>query len=186
ADDAASEDDEAVRRLLLREQAGRVDAARRVEARDRRANRERAGGDDRLLEGDALAALDPDRVRVGEAADAFHPLDAVRLEERGDARGHLLDDGRLPRVRLREVELRTRDVDAELREVLLRLLERERGLHPGLRRDAADAEAGAAQLRLLLDAGDLRAELCGADRRRIPAGASSQNCNVDVHAVRLA
>ena len=68
ADDAAAEHDEPLRHLRLREQAGRVDAARRVEALDRRAERERAGGDDRRLEGDVLPALDRDRVRVLEAA----------------------------------------------------------------------------------------------------------------------
>ena len=40
ADDAAAEDDEPPRHLLLREQAGRVDAARRVEPLDRRAQRD--------------------------------------------------------------------------------------------------------------------------------------------------
>ena len=41
-----------------------VDAPRRVEALDRRTQRERARRDDRLLEGDVLPALDRDRVRV--------------------------------------------------------------------------------------------------------------------------
>src|SRR5262249_54402880 len=54
ADDAAAEDDETLRDGLLREQAGRVDAARRVETRDRRAQRERARRDDRGLELDVL------------------------------------------------------------------------------------------------------------------------------------
>ena len=56
--------DEALRHLGLREQAGRVDAEVGLEPRDRRAQRERAGRDDRRLEGDVLAAFDGDRVRV--------------------------------------------------------------------------------------------------------------------------
>ena len=48
ADDSAAEDDEALRHFRLREQAGGVDAARRVEALDRWAERERARRDDRL------------------------------------------------------------------------------------------------------------------------------------------
>src|SRR5439155_2662371 len=44
ADDAAAEDDEAPGELRLGEEAGRVDATRRVEAVDRRAERIRAGG----------------------------------------------------------------------------------------------------------------------------------------------
>ena len=75
-----------------------------------------------------------------------HPLDAVRLEERGDAARHLRDDGRLPLVRRREVEPRLVDGDAELAERVARLVQEVRGLHPRLRRDAADAQAGAAEL----------------------------------------
>ena len=101
--------DETLRLLLLREQAGRVDAARRVEAGDRRPERRRAGRDDRLLEVHVLPALDRDRVRVVEAARALHPLDAVRLEEAGDALRHLLDDAGLPGVRRGEVERRLAD-----------------------------------------------------------------------------
>src|SRR5205085_3791905 len=56
ADDPAAEDDEPLRHLRLGEQAGRVDALRRIEPRDRRAERERAGGDDRRPEADLLAA----------------------------------------------------------------------------------------------------------------------------------
>ena len=96
---------------------------------------------------DVLAALDRDRVRVAERALALHPLDAVRLEERGDAAGHLRDDGGLPLVRRREVELGLAHRDAELRERVARLVQEVRGLHPRLRRDAADAQAGAAELR---------------------------------------
>src|SRR5205823_12420736 len=133
---------------------------------DRRAEREGAGRDDRRLEGDVLRALDRDRVRVLEAARAADPLDAVGLEEAGDPLRHLLDDLGLPLVRGGEVELRLADLHAELREGLFGFLQRERGLHPRLRRDAADAEAGAAQLGLLLDADALRAQLRGAARRR--------------------
>ena len=44
-----------------------------------------------------------------------------------------------------------------------------------------DAQARAAQRGLLLDAGDLAAELCGADRRGVPGGAASEDGDVDVH-----
>ena len=49
-------------------------------------------------------AFDGDRVRVLERPLALDPLDAVRLEQPGDAAGHLLDDAVLPFVGLREVE----------------------------------------------------------------------------------
>src|SRR5207302_11103827 len=103
-----------------------------------------------------LPALDADRVRIFERSDAFDPIHAVRLEQRSDALCHLLDDARLPLVRLAELELETAELDAELVERLLGFLQRERGLHPRLRGDAADAQAGAAELRLTLDARNLR------------------------------
>ncbi len=81
ADDASAEDDEPLRNLVAREQAGRVDAQRRVEALDGRTEREGAGRDDSRLEGDVLTALDGDLVRALERAAALDPLDAVRLEE---------------------------------------------------------------------------------------------------------
>src|SRR5205807_9013353 len=112
---------------------------------------------------------------------ALDPLDAVRLEEPGDAGRHLLDDAFLPRVRRGEVERRLADVHAELREALLGPLERERGLHPRFRRDAPDAEARAAELRLHLDAGDLRAELRGADGGGVPARAAPEDGDVKLH-----
>ena len=92
-----------------------------------------------------------------------------------------VDDAGLPGVRGGEVEVRLADPDAELREALLGLPEREGGLHPRLRRDAADAEAGAAELGLLLDAGDRRAQLRGADRGGVAARAAPEDGDVNVH-----
>ena len=115
-------------------------------------------------------------------AGALDPLDAVRLEERGDAAGHLLRRPPAFHSFARgEVELRLGDGDAELAERVARLVEEVRRLHPGLRRDAPDAEARAAELRLLLDADDLRAELRRADRGGVPARAAAQDGDVTVH-----
>ena len=106
ADDAAAEDDEPARHLGLREQAGRVHATRRVEPRNRRPQRERPRRDDRAAKRDVLRRPRPAIVfAAGEAAGALDPIDAVRLQQSGDAAGHLLDDGVLPGGRLREVEL---------------------------------------------------------------------------------
>ena len=55
------------------------------------------------------------------------------------------------------------------------------GLHPGLRRDAADTQAGAPELGLTLDTDDLGTELRGPDRRRIPARTGPENCDVALH-----
>src|SRR5919106_1553532 len=185
ADDPAAEDDDALRHLRLGEQTGRVDAALGVDPVDRRPERIRARRDDHGLEGHVLAALDRERVGVLEAALPFDPLDAVRLEEAGDAVRELADDRVLPLVRLREVELRRADVDAQLGERLLGLLEREGGLHPGLRGDAPDAETGASEPVFLLDADGLRPELRGPDRRRVAAGATAEDGDVTFHGLAL-
>ena len=164
------------------EQAGRVDAARRVEARDRRPHGYEPVATMALLNVTSSRALDGDRGRAREPAGALDPLDAVRLEEAGDAAGHLLDDAVLPGGRLPEVELRLGDADAELRERLAGVVERVRGLHPGLGRDAPDAQAGAAELRLLLDADDLAPELGGANRCGVPGRPASEDGDVTFHA----
>ena len=103
------------------------------------------------------------------------------LKSDGDAAGHLLDDRALPLVRLREVELRLADGDTELAERVVRLVQEMCGLHPRLRRDAPDAQARSAELGLLLDARDLGAELRGANRCGVAAGASAEDCDVDIH-----
>ena len=167
---------------VWREEPRRVDAARRVEPGDRRPDRERAGGDDRALE---VRRPPPPSTAIvfgaGERPLAVDPLDAVRLEQRGDAAGHLVDDGVLPRGDRAEVERRVGGPDAELRERLARVVVGVRALHPRLRRDAPDAQARAAELRLGLDARDLAAQLRGADRRRVAGRPSSENCDVDIH-----
>ena len=131
---------------------------------------------------DVLAALDRDRVRVPERPLALHPLDAVRLEERGDAARHLRDDAR-PSTRSPPAKSSSGSPTEtpSLRERVARLVQEVRGLHPRLRRDAADAQAGAAELGLLLDADDVRAELRGADRGGVPAGPATENCDVALH-----
>ena len=99
----------------------------------------------------------------------------------GDAARHLLDDAVLPGGRLREVELRLGDADAELRERLAGVVQRMRGLHPRLGRDTPDPEARAADLGLLLDAHDLATELGRANRSRVSRRPSSEDGDVTFH-----
>ena len=61
-------------------------------------------------------------------------------------------------------------------------LEPVRGLHPGLRGDAADAQARAAELWLLLDADGLRAQLRCADCGRVAARPAPEDGDVAFHA----
>src|SRR5438093_922893 len=130
----------------LSEQTLGVDAPLGIEAVDRGKKRERAGRDDRVLEGDVLPTLDGNRVRVCKRAGSLDPLDTVRLEERRDALRHLLDDAVLPLVRFPEFELEAAELHAQLVEGVLGLFQRKGCLHPGLRRDAPDAQARAAEL----------------------------------------
>src|SRR5919108_101385 len=71
--------------------------------------------------------------------------------------------------------------DAPLLELLRELLGGVRVLPPRLRRNAADAQARPAELRLAVDADGLGAELSGADRRRVAAGPPAQDGNVTFH-----
>jgi len=84
--------------------------------------------------------------------------------------------------------------DAELLAVMLRtgyrncsalqlardLLEQFGAVEQGLRRNAADVEAGAAERLAALDAGGLEAELCSADRGDIAAGSGADDKHVVV------
>ena len=184
ADDAAAEHDEALRDLRLRKKPLGVDTPLGVEALDRWTKGERARRDDRLLEDHVLSAFDGEGVCVRERPVSLDPVDAVRLEERCDTVGHLLDDPGLPFVRLAELELEAAEPHAQLVEGVLGFLQRERGLNPGLRRNTADAKARAAELRLALDAGNLGPELRSPDRGRVATRPASENGDVDFHGGR--
>ena len=80
-----------------------------------------------------------------------------------------------------EIELRRADADAHLGEAVAGLLEQLGGVQQRLRRDAADVEAGAAEGRVLLDHGDLHAELRRADGADIAAGAGADDDEVVGH-----
>ncbi len=137
ADHAAAEHGQAPRHGVQLERAGRVDAARVVDAGNRRGGRARARRDDGALELDVLAALDGQRVRPGEAAAALDDLDAVGLEQPGEALDDAVHDAAAVALHLLEVEIDVADAHAELCEVPLRVVVGVRGLHHGLRRDAA-------------------------------------------------
>src|SRR5665811_963712 len=71
--------------------------------------------------------------------------------------------------------------DTEVLVALLDLLDRARRRDPGLGGDATHAQANPAERRFALDADDLRAELCGADRGRIAARSASKDSDVTFH-----
>jgi len=120
-------------------------------------------------------------VRARERSRPVDPGNAVGLEQDRHAASQPIHDRGFPLVRRREVKVRAVELDAKLAECLLRLFQRQRRLRPGLGRDAADAQAGPAQLRQPVDAGDPGAELRGADRGGVAVRAATENGDVNVH-----
>src|SRR5439155_1551089 len=95
---------------------------------------------------------------------ALDPGDLVLLEQRGDALREAADDPVLARHHGREIQLESAHLDAVGRKPVARLVVELARVEERLRRDAADVEARAAERRVLLDAGDAHAALCGGFR----------------------
>src|SRR5690606_10685248 len=123
-------------------------------------------------------------VAADEAPEALQPRDLVLAEQELDALGHPAHDRRLARLHLRDVEAHAVDVDAVRAVALAHQLVSLAGSEQRLRRDAADVQAGSAERELAfvvapaLDAGDVHAELRGADRRDVAAGAGTDHDDV--------
>ena len=84
-----------------------------------------------------------------------------------------------------DVDLRVLRRDAVVAEQMLQVVELARAVEQRLRRDAADAQAGAAERGLAVlaergvDAGGLQAELRGADRGVVAGGAGADDDDVE-------
>ena len=129
-----------------------------------------------------VAFEDVDAAVAGQPRRALDPVDLVLLEQELDALGQAGDDPVLARLHLRHVDADrpawpSADRDAPLLRVLDDL-QRVRVLEQRLGRNAAPEQAGAAERLLLLDDGDLEAELRGADRRDVAAGAGADHDDV--------
>ena len=170
-----------------------VDDVLAIEGDVRDRDRLRARGEDHVvgLQHDLVAAAgrghgDP---AVGaEAAAAVEERDLVALQQLRDAAGELLHHGVLALEHGRDVDARAFDRDAVRGVVVLQVVVMLAGVEQGLGRDAADVEAGAARRRLavlageLVDAGRLQAELRGADRGDVAAGAGADDDDVEFFA----
>src|SRR5690606_38480787 len=105
-----------------------------------------------------------------------------------DAAGELLHDGVLAADHLRHVHLRVLEADAVLVEQVAHVPVLARGVEQRLGRDAAHAQAGAAQRRLAVlaqrgvDAGGLHAQLRGADGGVVAGGAGADDDDVELFA----
>ena len=173
-DVAGADHDEMLGDAVEAKRFGRADDRRAVEREEREADRLAAAGhqDVRGLERDfaPVVQADDDRLGRGDPRGAEDRLDPVLLEEEPDAVGQSLDDLVLPREHRRDVDRQSADLDAVAAEPVVGQVVELARIEQGLARNAADVEAGAAQGRPLLDAGDLPPELCRPDGRDVTAG----------------
>ena len=134
---------------------------------------------DRLLAG--VCGRHLDLPRRDDRAGADEGIDLVLFQQEGDT-VHIGRDGIALVLHHRlEVERRLADDDAEGGQVMLRLGKFLRGREQGLRGDAADVEAGAAEGLVLFDNGDLEAQLRGADGADIAARPGSDDDEIVRH-----
>src|SRR5260370_13435434 len=114
----------------------------------------------------ASVRLDPAGLAVDHHGAPLQDLDPMSFQERADAAGEAADNAVLPLDRAREVDGRTLDAQPERRGLGLlgRALIGVGRMDEGLRRNAADIEAGAAHPALatpLLHPHDIKAQLAG-------------------------
>ena len=133
-----------------------------------------------LIDGLAVLAFDFDGVnaalgRAGELAVALDHGHLVLLHQELQALGVLVDDALLALLDGAPVQLGAGDVlDAEGGAVFHVVIDF--GIEKqGLSRDAADVQAGAAEVRVFLDEGGLQAKLPGADGRSVPGGPATDD-----------
>ncbi len=177
ADDAPADHEHPLRNGRQFERAGRVDEARVVvgEARDPRDRR--PGGDDAIVERDALrpvGGLHEQRLRRLELPHALDDRDLPLLGEAREALRQPAHDRRFPRAELVHVELRLAEVDAEVAH-LLRLGDDPGGVEERLRRDAANVQADPAQRRVALDEHCLLPEVGSTERGGVAARSRTEH-----------
>jgi hypothetical protein len=101
----------------------------------------------------------------------------LRACHAGEAGGQFLDDAALEVAQLVEVDLGLAERDAVRRE-RCGFLDDERRVQQCFRRDAADVQAYAAECRIAFDEHRLHAEVGGAERGRVAAGAGAEHEHV--------
>ncbi len=118
---------------------------------------------------------------IDETRRPLQPLDLVLLEQELDAAGQFLDRGSLFALQRGEIELDLTGLDPELCQRAMRgLVEQLRAMQQRLGGNAAQIEASPAQRLARLGAGDLEAQLRGADGGDIAAGSGADDEEVVV------
>ena len=177
ADDAAADDEQSAGNIGEFERVGRIHQARIVPGEAGQFHRLRAGGDDALLERDQLRAVDAvdlDLVQRHEPADAGDHAHLALLGHAGQALGQLADHLVLVRAQRIEGDLRLAERDPVVARVGGFVDHRGR-VQQRLRRDAADIEADAAELRITLDQYRVETEIGGAERGGVAAGTGADH-----------
>ena len=192
ADVAAADHHHRLRHLGQRQRAGRADDPLLVDVDPRQGRHVGAGGDQDVpgLQHPAVAAVGRRHRDLAGGGDRSRPdqvVDLVFLQQELDPLGEIADDPFLALHHRRQVDLQAGDLDPVVGELLRRDRVVVRGLQQRLRRNAADVEAGAAERAPLLDAGDAKPQLRGADRRHVAARPAADDneiiCAVGHHAV---
>src|SRR6185369_4350249 len=179
ADDSAADHQQAPGRFAKLERARRVHDAR-IFRHHRQPHRRGAGRNDALVKRDALRSVfghHVDRVWIGERGGAsYHPDLATAREHRKTA-CELRDHAVLPAAQLRKVDARRIEHDA-VRAHLARFLDDPGRVKQSLRRNAAHVQAHTAESFAAVDERNRQAEIGGAKRRRVAAGACAEDENL--------
>ena len=189
--DHASADHAQARGHLVEVQATHVvDNAVTIELRERQFDGVRTGRENHVdglqLDLAAVVLLDLDQVARVQGAEAVERGHLVGLEQHRDAAGELADDLVLATDHDAHVDRRLLGRDAVVGESVQQVMELARAVQQRLGRDAAHPQAGAAERRLVvlaqscIDAGDFQAQLRGADRRDVSAGAAADHDDIEV------
>ena len=128
--------------------------------------------------GGIFLAGDADHAGGGDAALTLQPGNLVLAEQEFDTLHIGANHFTLARLHPRQVKLHRANTHAMIGEFVLRFFKNLRRLQQSLGRDAADIQAGAAQRFTLFHAGDLHAQLRGADGAHITAGAGANHDHI--------
>ena len=182
-DIAAADHEQPLRYVLERQRAGRRHNALFVDGDTGKRHHVGARRDNDILGGKrarrTVGKLDRDLTGACDARFAHDAFDLVLLEEELDALGEFADDLRLVRHHGGEIEAHLR-LDAELGEFLAgRFVVKFARVQQRLGRNAADVEAGAAELAALVHAGSAHAQLSGTDRGVVAARSAANDHDVE-------
>src|SRR5438105_2704320 len=178
ADHTGADDQHSFRHFFQRERAGRRHDALFVDLDAFQPCDIGAGGDDDVPGLNRLGlAVATDFYLAGpeDLAGAHQHVDLVLLHQELDTLDVAVDALLLEVHHRRQIEFRRGNADAHLGKGVRVLLEHFAGMQQRLRRHAADIEAGATESRVLLDHGDLHAELRRAHRADISARAGADD-----------